>query len=80
VKKYSHRGAEFAEIGEFFNQELFTQRPESVLSHVEGRLCGAISESYFTGMPEGSKFLAPTLLNIDQYVVFFDFDFVFLCW
>jgi hypothetical protein len=52
-------------FGEFFNQELFTPRPESVLSDVEGRLRssagslrpepaegrGAISESYFTGKP-----------------------------
>jgi len=58
-----------AEIGEFFNQELFTPRPEPALSGVEGRLrrsagslCpepaegrGAISESYFTGMPEVPK-------------------------
>jgi hypothetical protein len=36
--------AEFAEIAEFFNQELFTPRPP--------RLRGAISESCFTGMPE----------------------------
>jgi hypothetical protein len=35
---------EFAEIGEFFNQELFTQRAP--------RLSGAISESCFTGKPE----------------------------
>jgi len=41
-----------AEIGEFFNQELFTPRPEPVLSDVEGRLCGANSESCFTGKAE----------------------------
>jgi hypothetical protein len=33
-----HRGAEFAAIGEFFNNELFTPRPEPVLSDVEARL------------------------------------------
>jgi len=35
---------EFAEFGEFLNQKLFTPRPESILSGVEGRLGGAISE------------------------------------
>jgi hypothetical protein len=36
---------EFAEIGESFNQiTLFTPRPEPVLSYVEGRLRGAVSE------------------------------------
>jgi hypothetical protein len=49
---FHHRGAEFAEIGELFNQELFTPRLEPVLSDVEGRIRGAISESYFTGIPE----------------------------
>ena len=44
MKKYSPQRRECAEIGEFFNQELFTPRPP--------RLRGAISESYFTGMPE----------------------------
>ena len=39
-----HRNTEFAEIGEFVNQELFTPRPP--------RLGGAISESCFTGKPE----------------------------
>ena len=35
---------QFAEFGEFLNQKLFTPRPESILSGVEGRLGGAISE------------------------------------
>jgi hypothetical protein len=39
--------AKFSEIGEFFNQNLFTQRPQPVLSDVEGRLGGAISDSCF---------------------------------
>jgi hypothetical protein len=33
-----HRGAEFAEIGKIFNRELFTPRPEPVLSDFEARL------------------------------------------
>jgi len=41
------RDAEFAEIGEFFNQNLFTQRPR--------RLSGAISESCFIGKSEDPK-------------------------
>jgi hypothetical protein len=44
VKNIHHRGAEFAEIGEFINQELFTPRPP--------RLGGAISESCFRAKPE----------------------------
>jgi hypothetical protein len=40
-----HRGAEFAEIGEFFQSRTLTPRSEPVLSDVEGRLGGAISES-----------------------------------
>ena len=39
-----HRGPEFAEFGEFFNQELFTPCPP--------RLRGAISELYLTVKPE----------------------------
>jgi hypothetical protein len=57
AKILNHSNTELAEIGEFFNQELFTPRPEPVLSDVEGRLRGAISESYFTGMPEAPFFL-----------------------
>jgi hypothetical protein len=38
---------EFAEIGEFFNQELFTPRPP--------HLRGAISEPCFTSKPEDPK-------------------------
>jgi hypothetical protein len=56
VKNTHHRGTEFAEIGEFFNQELFTPRSEPVLSGVEGRLRGAISESCVTGKPEDPTF------------------------
>jgi hypothetical protein len=52
-----------AEIGEFINQELFTPRPESVLSDVEGRIRGAISESCFTGMPEALPFLTLALFR-----------------
>ena len=37
-KSIHHRGTEFAEFGVFFNQELFTLCPESILSTVEGRL------------------------------------------
>ncbi len=37
--------AEFTEFGVFFDQKLFTPRPEPVLSTVEGRLRGTISES-----------------------------------
>ena len=69
LRSIHHRGAEFAEIGEFFNQELFTSCPESGLSCVEGRLRssagslrpervegrGAISESCFTGKPEDPR-------------------------
>ncbi len=47
MKKFHHRGAEFAEIGAFLTQELFTPRPP--------RLRGTISESYFTEMPEVPK-------------------------
>jgi hypothetical protein len=44
VKKNSpQRDGVCREIEEFFNQELFTPRPEPVLSEIEGRLRGAIS-------------------------------------
>jgi hypothetical protein len=50
ILKDSNRA--IAEIGEFLFKNSFTLRPEPVLSDVEGRLSGAISESYFTGKPE----------------------------
>ena len=52
VKKDSPQRHGVRRVGEFFNQELFTPRPESVLSDVEGRLRGALFESCFTGKPE----------------------------
>jgi len=51
---------EFAEFREFLNQELFTPRPKSVLSQVEGRLRGAISEPYFIEKPEPINVSAQT--------------------
>ena len=39
-------------VRRIFNQKLLTPRPESILSELEGRLGGAISEPYFTEKPE----------------------------
>ena len=51
AKTLKHCNTRFAEFGEFLNKNLFTLRPEPVLSD-EGRLRGAISEPCFTSKPE----------------------------
>jgi hypothetical protein len=48
LRRIHHRGTEFAEFGEFINQDLFTPCPP--------RLRGAISELWLTGKPEDLKF------------------------
>jgi hypothetical protein len=48
AKTLKHCNTRFAEFGECLNKNLFALRPEPVLSDVEGRLRGAISETCFT--------------------------------
>jgi hypothetical protein len=62
-REFHQRGTEFAEFGEFLNQELFTPRPP--------RLGGAIFEPCFTRKPEdpqiapiGKDYLRDAIANL----------------
>ena len=56
---FNHRGTEFAELGVFLDQDLFTPCPPPVLSGVEGRLRGEISEFLFTTEAQSSQRVCP---------------------